>query len=880
MKKRIIGMILSVIMLFTVVYTPISATAAAVMPDVIIAVGSDWLNGALWDPTFDGNALTETSDGVYSITYYRVPGGDFYDFKFALDYSWDNNMGAAENNLKVSNGEVYELIDNGSNFVLDTTVYDWEYSDVTLTVDMTGFNSDTHSGAMLAVDVKKSVEKDLTFTGGREGIDYIYDKGLYTVLTGTALTVTGTSFDNRIAVAEGVSANIILNGVNIDLSGGDDMACALNILGFADITLKGNNILISSYLSAGIQVNAGAGTVIGGTGSLTVKGGDAAAGIGGGNVNGGGDITVTGGTVNAFGGRNGAGIGGGDRGSTGTVNITGGTVTAEGGENGAGIGAGQYGNGAYQCDSNITVSGGNVTAKGGYNAAGIGGGYAGSGGTITVTDGDVTATGGENGAGIGGGANYEESGASGGSITVSGGTVTAVGGVDGDGIGGGYKGLSGTFSTGADGDAMIFASSVSDGDDKTEWDGIIFIGADGEVYSPAVFITEDATVPAGHTLTVPQGSSIYIEPDVTLTNDGHIVNNGTIYRCECLADPLDSYGVLLNNGTLTGDNTVKGHTHVFNQSVTEDKYKADTAYTYYKSCACTKASDSETFTTLPDMKFESVNISLGQDIKVNYYVTKVEGVIPQVKFTVNGYTKTVEGTDNGDQYKFVFTGVSPQWIGDSITAQLLVNGDEVAVKDYSVLTYLNALKSKTASELRYSDEKYSAMQSLIADLLIYGGAAQTYTGHKTDALVSDGVTGTEFVPVTETDAAAMNGTYLRIVSANVYFDSVNKIIFTFAAEDMTGVTFKMSVNGGEEFDVSYEDAGNGKYTVITPGISAVGFNNIYTVTAYKDGVADAKMRYSVRSYVYSKQNTTGAMADLAKATYNYGISANAFNAAK
>ncbi len=76
------------------------------------------------------------------------------------------------------------------------------------------------------------------------------------------------------------------------------------------------------------------------------------------------------------------------------------------------------------------------------------------------------------------------------------------------------------------------------------------------------------------------------------------------------------------------------------------------------------------------------------------------------------------------------------------------------------------------------------------------------------------------------------------------------------------------------------DNGDGTYTITTAAIYADRFDDVYTVTAYKGDVADAMLTYSVKSYVYSKQDGTDMIAALAKATYNYGISAKAYKDAQ
>lgn len=125
------------------------------------------------------------------------------------------------------------------------------------------------------------------------------------------------------------------------------------------------------------------------SGYVEAYGGDNSAGIGGGNCDNGGTITIDGGEIKAYGGTDAAGIGGGYNGHGGSISMTGGTITAKGGSEGAGIGGGEDGPGG-----NIRISGGIITAEGGNYAAGIGGGDGKDGGTILITGGDIKAYGG------------------------------------------------------------------------------------------------------------------------------------------------------------------------------------------------------------------------------------------------------------------------------------------------------------------------------------------------------------------------------------------------------------------------------------------------------------------------------------------------------
>lgn len=93
------------------------------------------------------------------------------------------------------------------------------------------------------------------------------------------------------------------------------------------------------------------------------------------------DITISGGRVEASGGDDSAGIGGGYLGSGSDITIKDNAdVTANGGKWGAGIGGGRGGDG-----SDISINDSNVSASGGAAGAGIGGGRGGKGENVTIS---------------------------------------------------------------------------------------------------------------------------------------------------------------------------------------------------------------------------------------------------------------------------------------------------------------------------------------------------------------------------------------------------------------------------------------------------------------------------------------------------------------
>ena len=200
-------------------------------------------------------------------------------------------------------------------------------------------------------------------------------------------------FGNIITVINNAATalKLTLKDVKIDVSDtgkydrwdGEKGEAALSVQGEGDveIELDGKNELKSGWYRAGLEKTSQA------TGTLTLKDDNKE------------DDNKKAGSLTATGGFRGAGIGGGELDNGENITITGGTVTAAGGSFGVGIGGGNEGNG-----KNITITGGTVNAAGGSFGAGIGGGFGGSGEDITITRGTVTAAGGGYGAGIGGGA--------------------------------------------------------------------------------------------------------------------------------------------------------------------------------------------------------------------------------------------------------------------------------------------------------------------------------------------------------------------------------------------------------------------------------------------------------------------------------------------
>ena len=416
MKKRILSIVLSIVMLVGLLPT----TAGARIPDVLYIGGVGMGDGSA--ATYYKNGNTETPTGTES--------------------DWNAKF---EGNTLWLNGLIVTASDTGETDAERTGIY----SKMTeLTINMTGDSSVTGASVtdeasygiyFVAVgDSKLTITGsgsltvkggDVTCTGGKtsRGIYMSSPTGRVIVESGTLNANGGTVTGSSAAVSDGIVGALTVNGGTVNATGGTSSGKGHGIWTNAqDLTVTGGTVnAVAGTVdgTASYAVNTKYVYVSGGT--LTATGGTAENGYSCGiSVAYDGTIAVSGsGKLEATGGKAKLESGGIFNQSTGTITVSdSGVLTALGGS------VIYESDGSYSCgiyNGNVTVSGGTLTATGGDtgNAMVSCGLYETE---VSVTGGTLIAQGGSNSRW--GKAGYSCGIYSGKEWSVTGGTLTAIGG--------------------------------------------------------------------------------------------------------------------------------------------------------------------------------------------------------------------------------------------------------------------------------------------------------------------------------------------------------------------------------------------------------------------------------------------------------------------
>ncbi len=270
--------------------------------------------------------------------------------------------------------------------------------------------------------------------------------------------------------------------------------------------------------------------------------------------------------------------------------------------------------------------------------------------------------------------------------------------------------------------------------------------------------------------------------------------------------------------------------------------------------------------------FDEASVTVGTDIKVNYYVTIPEAIAESVVFNYKiGDSADIyeaKGVLVGEQYKFSLA-IGPHLMTETLTAWISLDSTTLALHNtLSIRSY--------AQELLKNAEYTTELKQLVSDMLRYGAAAQKYQSHKVDDLATavDGIltasaaTPTEGYSLVKNPDATEFPVFFK--GASVWFGDMNRIRVSFkladrvAFEDLENVTLTIGENTVVLTSIDY--------TYVTEGILATELDKEFTFVLSCNGVELQTLTYSVAAYAKQMQSNPN-MSELALALYRYGESA-------
>lgn len=277
----------------------------------------------------------------------------------------------------------------------------------------------------------------------------------------------------------------------------------------------------------------------------------------------------------------------------------------------------------------------------------------------------------------------------------------------------------------------------------------------------------------------------------------------------------------------------------------------------------------------------NVSMTLNEDLILNFYAPQTAG--RQATVTYRGEQYTLDGVANGENYKFSFDKVTPQYMTESVAVQV---GD--LQSSTSIQKYCEGLLS-SADQLGKSALETTILQELAVDILNYGAAAQTYTSVNTDVLANGGLTeeqkgmATVFeVPQNKTAIAGASASdKVKWEEAGLVCGSKLAMYLNIRLpEGAKASDYTVTVDGT---DAVYQRTTDGVATYYYTTLSVLEFDKALEAeiwNAEKTEQIGGTLTYSVNSYVESKYDSqTAGLSDMVKAIYGYGKAAAAYKSA-
>lgn len=253
------------------------------------------------------------------------------------------------------------------------------------------------------------------------------------------------------------------------------------------------------------------------------------------------------------------------------------------------------------------------------------------------------------------------------------------------------------------------------------------------------------------------------------------------------------------------------------------------------------------------------NIVLGDNIGVNFVLALTEG--DEVAITVGGNEVPVTLTKKGNGTYKAFIKLAAAQMADEIV--ISVNGYAIE-KTYSVRDYADVI---------FAGEYTTYTKNLVANMLVYGSAAQTYFEHNLDNLAGEGIELTLTEPGEAPELVILNDlTGVKYYGASLLHKEKTAVRFYFTADGVENLTFQVDGN-------IYEPVSkDGMYYIDVADINPQDLDDTLNVVV-TDGESSLAVQYSPLIYIsrmYHKSGSDAANKAMVQAMYNYHLAAKAY----
>ncbi len=278
------------------------------------------------------------------------------------------------------------------------------------------------------------------------------------------------------------------------------------------------------------------------------------------------------------------------------------------------------------------------------------------------------------------------------------------------------------------------------------------------------------------------------------------------------------------------------------------------------------------------------SLTLKNDLSLNIYVTVID---PNAVVTING--ETVEGVAvDGLTKRYSLNGILPQQMRDTYTVKVTQT-----IADKTVTVQKTTSIRKYCDTLWNSDIVTKQEKDLLADLLRYGAAAQTYSEYQTDRLATAGMNLTGYgTTVSASNIATKYALTTSTLSgygflgATLRLENSLAMSLKFQATSTENLKVSISING-RKTTLNADDflaAGAQTYVVNFENLNAHEMDATITAKLLNGSTTVQTLTYSVADYCKSilTANADGneklaADQTLVERIYAYGLSAVGYN---